>query len=423
VQKFRLDETVRGGLRARARVLHPALGSLLAGALLTCVAPAFSACSKAESSTAQATGEKSAEKSAALSAEPDPAFLAEVKSKVEAAYKGNDRTPPTDVLPPKKGLNVWIISPGMIGESSSIPVKAAKEAGEAVGWKMTIFDGKLDPSSFSTGIRQAIAAKANGIIIDAIDCAAIKQALQEAKEANVKTVGFFNYDCDDPNLGGGARMFDGMVNFGSQLGDYATLTRNFGAVKADWLIHKTKGKAKLIQFKEDEFLVLKYIREGFEAEFAKCKTCEIVETVDFTLADYGPKLQQKAQAALLKHPEANAVHVPYDTPMHFGVGGALVESGRNDQLEVIAGEGFPSNIQLIHENKGQDAANAFPSEWTGWAAVDALNSVLQGKPPRDGGMGLKLIDREHNLPPSGKGYVPSVDFRALYKKAWGLASK
>jgi ribose transport system substrate-binding protein len=378
-------------------------------------------CSKASSSSS-GNVEKS-EKSEKLSVAPDPAFLAEVKGKVELAYQGNDRSPPSDGPAPKKGLNVWIISPGMIGESSSIPVKAAKEAGETAGWKMTIFDGKLDPSSFSAGIRQAIAAKADGIIVDAIDCAVIKQALAEARAAKVKTVGFFNYDCDDPNLGGGERMFDGMVNFGSQLGDYATLTRNFGAVKADWLIHKTGGKAKLIQFKEDEFLVLKYIREGFEAEFAKCKSCEIVATVDFTLADYGPKLQQKAQAALLKHPEANAVHVPYDTPMHFGIGGALVESGRNDAIEVIGGEGFPSNIALIHENKGQDAANAFPSEWTGWAAVDALNSVLHGQAPRDGGMGLKLVDREHNLPAPGKGYVPSTDYRSAYKKAWGLAAK
>ena len=414
-------QKIRDPKRASAR-LH-ADRRRLAGALVAALGFALIGCSKAESSATPAASATPSEKSAAVAVAPDPAFLAEVKTKVEAAYQGNDRSPPTDVLPPKKGLNVWIISPGMIGESSSIPVKAAKEAGETVGWKMTVFDGKLDPASFSAGIRQAIAAKADGIIVDAIDCAIIKQALAEARSAKVKTVGFFNYDCDDPNLGGGERMFDGMVNFGSQLGDYATLTRNFGAVKADWIIHKTGGKAKLIQFKEDEFLVLKYIREGFEAEFAKCKSCEIVATVDFTLADYGPKLQQKAQAALLKHPEANAVHVPYDTPMHFGVGGALVESGRNDQLEVIAGEGFPSNIALIHENKGQDAANAFPSEWTGWAAVDALNSVLQGKPPRDGGMGLKLIDREHNLPPAGKGYVPSVDFRSAYKKAWGLAAK
>ena len=409
--------------------LSAVYASVLAGSLAASGLLGLSACSKTDTSAAAPapSGESQAavvEKPApAPELAPDPAFLAEIKTKVEAAYKGNDRSPPTEVLKPKKGLNVWIISPGMVGESSSIPTKAAKAAGEAAGWKTTIFDGKLDPSSYSSGIRQAIAAKADGIIVGSIDCAGIKQALQEAKAAKIKTVGYFNYDCDDPNLGSGQKLFDGMVNAGSQFGDYASLTRAFGAVKADWVIHKTGGKAKVINFKEDEFLVLKYIREGFEAEMALCKTCQIVDTVDFTLGDFGPKLHQKTQAALLKHPEANAVHIPYDTAVHFGIGSALTESGRNDQLEVMAGEGFAGNIQLIRDNKGQDAANAFPSAWTGWAAVDALNSVFHGQPPRDGGMALKLIDREHNLPPVGKGYEPSVDFETAYKKAWGVAVK
>lgn len=384
----------------------------------------LSGCSKAESSApkAAASQEQSAAKPAtSATPAPDPAFLAEVKKRVDEAYRGNERPPPTGGKAPQKGKKVWIISPGMIGESSSIPVNAAKEAGEVAGWKMTVFDGKLQPSTYAAGVRQAIAAKADGIIIGGIDCAVIKQALVEARAAKVKTIGYYALDCDDPNLGGGEKLMDGQVNTGAQFGDFATLTRQFGAVKADWVINQTAGKAKLIQFKEDEFLVLKYIREGFEEEFKKCKSCEIVETVDFTLADFGPKLQQKAQAALLKHPEANAIHVPYDSPLHFGVGGALVESGRNDALEVMGGEGFPSNIQLIHENKGQDAACAFPSEWVGWAAIDSLNSVFHGEKPRDSGAGLKLIDKAHNLPAKGKGYAPTTDFRTAYKKAWGVA--
>jgi len=51
---------------------------------------------------------------------------------------------------------------------------------------MNIFDGKLDPSSYSTGIRQAIAAKVDGLILDAIDCSLVKQALVEARAAKVK---------------------------------------------------------------------------------------------------------------------------------------------------------------------------------------------------------------------------------------------
>ena len=110
---------------------------------------------------------------------------------------------------------------------------------------------------------------------------------------------------------------------------------------------------------------MKYIREGFEQELAKCKTCEVVKTVDFTIPDFGPKLQQKAQGALLQHPEANAIHVPYDTPMLLGIGSAVLESGRNDQLSVIAGEGFPSNVQLIRDNRGARCGQRVPRSLDG----------------------------------------------------------
>ena len=351
--------------------------------------------------------------------EVDAKFLADIQAAVDTAYKGTDREPPKQAAKPQPGKKVWIISPGQIGESASIPTKAAQEAGEAVGWKMTLYDSKLDVANFSLGIRQAIAARADGVILHSIDCPLVKQALQEAKKAKVKILAYYSLDCDDPSVKG-QPLYDGSVNFGTQFGDYAALTRAWGAAKADWVIAKTKGRAKVISFKEDELLVVKYIREGFEQELAKCKTCEIVKTVDFTLADLGPKLQQKAQGALLQHPEANAIHVPYDSAVLLGISAALMESGRNDQIELIGGEGFPSNIQLIRDNKGQDAANAFPSKWTGYAAIDSLNSLFHGEKPQDSGIGYKLIDRDHNLPPAGQGYEPPVDYKAAYKKAWGV---
>jgi ribose transport system substrate-binding protein len=377
-------------------------------------------CRKSGGGRKDVVGAANASPGAASAAAPgDAEILAHAKRQIELSYQGTDREPPSSAPKPQPGKNVWIISPGQIGESASIPTNAVKEAGELLGWKMTIFDGKLDPSSFPTGIRQAIAAKADGVILHAIDCSLVKQALVEARAANVKILAYYALDCDDPSIKG-QPLFHGSVNFGEQFGDYATLTRSWGAAKADWVIVKTRARAKVISFKQDELLVVKYIREGFEQELAKCKTCEIVKTVDFTLSDLGPKLQQKAQGALLQHPEANAIHVPYDSAVLLGVSAALVESGRNDSIEVIGGEGFPSNVQLIRDNKGQDAANAFPAAWTGYAAVDSLNSLFHGQRPQYSGLGWKLIDREHNLPPPGKGYEPQRDFRAAYKKAWGV---
>lgn len=379
----------------------------------------LSGCKRAGALSEDSVDGMAATQSTTVGAPVDDAILAYASHQVDVAYKGTTRPPPTTAPKPQKGKKVWIISPGQVGESASIATNSAKEAGELIGWNMTLFDAKLDASQFGSGIRQAIAAKADGVILHAIDCAWVKQPLVEAHAAGVKVVAYYALDCDDPSIKG-EKLFDATVDFGSQFGNYAELTHAWGAVKADWIIAKTKGKAKVIAFREDEFSVVKYIREGFEQELAKCKSCEIVKNVDLTINDLGPTLQQKAQGALLQHAEANAVHVPYDSLMIFGIGQAIVESGRVDKLYSIGGEGYPSNIQLIRDKKGQDAANAYPNTWTGYAAIDTLNSVFHGEKPHDSGIGWKLIDREHNLPPAGKGYEPDQDFRAAYKKAWGV---
>src|SRR6185295_12144883 len=73
----------------------------------------------------------------------DAQMLAAAQAALDAAYKGTDRTPPQSATKPTPGKKVWIISPGQIGESASIPTNAAKEAGELIGWNMTLYDRKL----------------------------------------------------------------------------------------------------------------------------------------------------------------------------------------------------------------------------------------------------------------------------------------
>src|SRR5580698_9273674 len=143
------------------------VGRRLPSALVAIALAAFAfACNSgsAHDPGAAASGEPATvgSASAAPAASVDPAVL---------AYAGTDREPPTAATKPQKGKKVWIISPSQIGESASVATNAAKEAGELVGWKMTLFDAKGDPAAFSAGIRQAIAAKADGIILHAIDCA------------------------------------------------------------------------------------------------------------------------------------------------------------------------------------------------------------------------------------------------------------
>jgi ribose transport system substrate-binding protein len=348
-------------------------------------------------------------------------YLAAAKAKVVQNYKGTNTMPDTTSRKPTAGKKVVVISAGQASLSASVPSDAAVEAAKAAGWSVTMYDQKLDPTTAPGLIRQAIAAGAEGIILDATDCPVAKQALQEAKAKNIKVVPIYAFDCNDPIFGaGGESLFSGVINYGDKAKDIDLFTKSYGADQADAIIAATEGKAKVILFNDTEFTVLKYTAQGFTEELSKCGGCSVVATVDFKAADLGPNLQQQAASVLLQHPEANAVKIPYTAAALLGISPAIAASSKKDSLYVMGGEGFAPELDLIRTKKGLSAVNIIASDWVGWAAVDTLNSLFLGKPPADSGIGWTLADAEHNIPASGA-FNPPVDFKAAYKKAWGLS--
>jgi ribose transport system substrate-binding protein len=349
----------------------------------------------------------------------DERYLKAAEANLDKAYAGTNGQPPTSGPKPERDKNVWVISCAQSLESCARGSAAERTAGRELGWKTTIFDGKADPATFNSGIRQALADKADGIILNGIDCPLVKAALEQTTKAKVAVVGLFSLDCHEAVPGERGRFTS--VNYGTVAGStYSQYLGAWSAPRADWVITQTKGKARVINVSQTDIPTIQLIDRGFKAELKKCTSCTIVANVRFSSADIGPRLQQKVQQAILKHPEANAVHVPYDSLFPIGIAATIHGSGRSGKLKVMGGEGDPASIKLIHSDRGQDAANVLDIEWAGWAAVDSLNRLFAGERVVPQGIGWQLVDREHNLSNSGE-YDLEVDFKSSYRKAWGLS--
>lgn len=378
----------------------------LAAAMMLCVGALLGGCGGDDDSGGAGQGGAS-----------ESAVPPDVAEYVEKMYTGNFGEPPTSGPKPEPGKTVWIISCSQAINSCADPSNQAAEAARLIGWKAKVFDGKFTPETMSAGVRQAIAAKADGVILAAVDCANTKGALQQAKKAGVKIVTFYSHDCDDPYVKGEPLFDASNVIQGTQT--YSEVVKGWARTRAAYTIVKTEGKGKVIHYEWPQLIVLRHVKDGFEAEMKKCSGCEIVETVPFTGADLGPKLAQKTQSAILQHPQANAVVALNDGSVVAGIDQGIRASGRTDKLLKVGGEAFPANIKLLREG-GQDALIAFPAAWNGWAAVDTMNRVLQGEEPVETGIGWQIVDREHNLP-EGDEYKPPVDYESAYKKAWGVS--
>jgi ribose transport system substrate-binding protein len=286
------------------------------------------------------------------------------------------------------------------------------EAAEALGWEVTLYDTHSEPARIAESFRQAIAEEADGVAFMGLDCEQIgRQPLEELREAGVKTSVVESQDCEEP-------LFDAVVSY--EQGTYPEWFRAWGAAQATALIAATDGQAKVILIDGPiEALSLGIPRDGFKERLAQCSGCEIVETLEFTLADFGPGLEQKAQQALVEHPEANAVYVTSDGPLTAGVFTALQASGRAGDVLVVAGEGQASTLAEVRSGAFHAVGVGIPQEWEGYQAIDNLVRLFADEEPAPSGIGLQVWDNEHNIPAEGH-YEPPVDFKAGYRAAWGL---
>jgi ribose transport system substrate-binding protein len=340
------------------------------------------------------------------------------------AYAGTDSALPTSSPPAAKGKTVWILSCSQSAPGCAVPAQAAAEAAKTIGWNVKILDGKFDPTVWNKLVRSAAAAKPDALILDAVDCAAVQASLTAAKQAGVKIYGFYSFDCND-KYANGASTFDGELSFAPWKGYADFIENQFARTQAATAIVQTGGKANVIQFYETDVAVAHHLGDGYDRWIATCTSCKVWK-VPFTGADLvSGKLQAKAAAALSKYPTANVVSAPYDATILLGIGAAVTQaraSGR--KLLLTGGEGLAPNIALIKKGV-QDFAAGLPAARVGWAAIDGVNRVFNGQPQVGEGLGNQAIDKTHNLPTKTAFYDGSTsaqDYRAEYKKLWGVAA-
>ncbi|GAB3460587.1 substrate-binding domain-containing protein [Kineococcus endophyticus] len=336
---------------------------------------------------------------------------------VDAAYAGSSTRPPAQGPAPAQGKTVWVLSAFQQVAGLAHLTDETVEAAKALGWGTQVCDGQNNTDgAWAKCVRQAVAAGADAIVLESIDCAPVAQALKEAKAAGVLVASLTSFDCDDPTQGGGQPLFDVTVPF---VGG-TTAAQSYeaaGQLRADWVVAQTKGAAQVVHVEFRGVAFGEHLADAFNERIAACSGCEVVGTVVITPADV-PNIRQKFETAMLQHPEANAVAVDVDFMLPAGIQQALTTSGKD--LAVAGGECTRDSVGYLHTGGGIDMCIGQSPVWLSYAGIDGLNRVFAGQPVVDSGLGEQLVDADHNLPAQGDWYAGSVDAPAGYRAAWGL---
>jgi ribose transport system substrate-binding protein len=393
------------------------LGTYLVGAALVLVlGVALAACGGGSSSSSSGSTESSSEPAssepAADTGSSGSSSLADFEKKVDEVVA--ERSGPQTEGPPKSGpkatsgKSVYIIACSQALEGCQRESQTAKEAGEAMGWKMTLYDTESKPDKMVEGIQRAIDNHANGLVVQAIDMSALAAPLEKAKSAGASVVCFA---CVNSN------------EIASQVIPSEQSFYEDGYAIAAQMYKNTEGHPKILVISNKETGVIVKRLEGTQKFVEDCKAaggdCEIIDEQFFLYSNLTTAIPELVSVSLQQHPDINAVWMGFDSSEEFIQQGVEQAGASKEDIGLYGFDGNKSNIADIREGGWEVATMAGPFEWVGWAEIDALNRVFNGEEPVENVVKAKLITNE-NAPESDIYDGDGVDFEKEYEKVWGV---
>lgn len=349
------------------------------------------------------------------SSSSSPTTSAKFQQTLETAYKGVGGTiksyPTVKVVP---GKTVGIVSCGETISTCSLNAKAAKDAAEAAGWTATIYDGKL--TQVDTAMRQAIAAKVDVLLVVGTNCSVYQSVFQEAHDAGVKIVsGGGIDDCTTPLFDADRVWLKGQ--------DMNQQFVQMGRLEADYAAGMSNGNVKAIALGLTSAPFGTTITDALTSRLSELGAGSVVDTIPVSNPDSADgSYVQKTVSALLAHPEVNTLFATNDSWITNGLGQGIIQAGLQKKLDVISinYSGDASSFDLLRgPEQGMNATVAYAGQWGEWGSIDSAIRLFAGEKPIAIGEPIQVVDRSHNLPASGQNYDGSVDYKALFKKAWG----
>ncbi|KQW45948.1 hypothetical protein ASC77_18735 [Nocardioides sp. Root1257] len=312
-----------------------------------------------------------------------------------AAFPG-----PTDPISPAPGTKVTVIECSAIGESCVGTANGAKAAGEALGWDVTVVDGKGNPTDWNAAMSAALAGGAQAIILSAVPPALVQAGMDQAKEKGVPVIYAHGLDAQ------GATSL------------VAVDRAEQGRVIADYIAQDSGGTGQVLVLRDPEFPELEVMDDAFKKELATaCPDCKVASEQKFTLGAMTTDVPTIVKGALQANPDIDYVFAPYDAAATF-VNQGIQASGQGP-VKLVATGGGTSAIKLIEDGQ-LNATAGVPSEWIGYQSIDAIARNLAGQaiPEVPVVSGLVVKDNVSQQAVTGS-YDGGFDYASAYEKLWG----
>jgi ribose transport system substrate-binding protein len=329
-----------------------------------------------------------------------------------AKYAGPQTTweGPTAAPKPDKGKKVVFLSGDEQNDISHLYGVYIKEAGEKLGWDVTVIDGKGSPTSWLAGMNQAIALKPDGIAMFA-DAASLQDPMKAGVAQGIKFVGLHaaGYPGPQPDINLFVNIQEDPVEIGK--------------AEAAWVIADSNGTANVVILSHNEYAIAEVKSMATKAEIEKCSGCKVAEYVTSPASEAAQRQPQLTTSWVQRFGLPLYATSVGDNDWDFAV--PVLRSGGvpNDQVKLIAADGNRSAYERIRKGgQYQVVTVSEPFELQAYQAIDELNRAFHDQPPSGFIQTPYLVTRDNIHAEGGDKnvFIPSNNYKQHYYEIWGV---
>jgi len=346
----------------------------------------------------------------------DDAFMAKAKEYIAEATAPVTKWdgPTTGPKAQGKKLVIYVSTDQRNGGAQGVGDGAA-EAAKAIGWDFRILDGQGSVPGRTSAMSQAIALKADGIILGSPDAVEQAPEIEEAVKAGIKVVGWHSGPAPgkieaNPNV---------FTNITTDPNEVAKASGLYAVVDSN-------GAAGVILFTDSIYAIATAKTNAEKAAIEGCSGCKVLSIEDTPIGDLANRMPQLTTSLLSKFGKAwtysiavNDLYFDFSAPSLTSAG---IDPAAGYPRQISAGDGSVPAFQRIRAKQYQLATVAEPLHLHGWQAVDEMNRAFAGQPP-SGYVAHVHLFINANIDKDGGAqniFDPGNGYKDEYKKIWGV---
>jgi len=278
-----------------------------------------------------------------------------------------------------------------------------EQAVSRLGWTAKVIEVDATADAINRAYDTAIRDKPDGLVVVAVSSEVARNKLAELERMRVPVVTV--QDPDQP--------------FGPIIASIYTHPSSIrtGRIHADTLIAAGCADGTTIYIDVGGFIVLEYLRRGFEDEVRRLAPGMKIKRVDIAATKEGDA-QSAVIGAIRSNPDTTCVFGASD-PLVTGLPQAVRAAGVSDPIQYFTDFGGDTTLQYVNDGIATATNQGDPASWA-YLLTDTLARHFAGqsvRPDQDALQNIWIVNRDNALDRIPESNVP--DMVQQYERLWG----